>query len=85
MPRKKKPVKDPIEAAWEQAFPEEQVESNEEAELRQIAYEYARRQIEALKLYEPMPEQNRFHHSRCPMRVVRGSNRSGKRSAPTLK
>lgn len=47
-------------------------------QLQALLVEKARRKIEALRLYEPLPIQQQFHASRAPERIVRGSNRSGK-------
>jgi hypothetical protein len=47
-------------------------------QVRRILVEKAKRQIESLRLYEPLPEQHRFHSSRAPERILRGSNRGGK-------
>lgn len=46
--------------------------------LRRLVAEKASREIEALRLYEPLPTQARFHMSRSRTRLVRGSNRAGK-------
>lgn len=46
--------------------------------LRQIVVEVAKRRCEALKLYEPMELQEKFHASTKPERLLRGSNRGGK-------
>lgn len=46
--------------------------------LRELLAERARRRMEAMRLYEPLPEQARFHQSKTRVRVVRGSNRGGK-------
>lgn len=46
--------------------------------LLAIKREQARRQCEALRLYRPMPLQERFHQSRAAERILRGSNRAGK-------
>jgi hypothetical protein len=48
------------------------------SELRRVLAERARRKMEALNLYEPLPEQERFHASKCRQRLARGGNRSGK-------
>lgn len=47
-------------------------------QLSQIIGELARRQIEALKLYEPLPSQADFHKSKAAERLMIGSNRGGK-------
>lgn len=47
-------------------------------EIRKFAAELARRKIEGLKLYEPLPTQNAFHESQAQMALLRGSNRGGK-------
>lgn len=43
-----------------------------------LVAQQATRKIEALRIYEPLPEQERFHRSRATERVIRGGNRSGK-------
>lgn len=40
--------------------------------------ELAAREVEALRIYRPMPGQEAFHRSLAPERVLRGSNRAGK-------
>ncbi len=45
---------------------------------RSLIAEAQRRSIEALKLYEPLPSQLKFHLSMSRQRISRGSNRSGK-------
>jgi hypothetical protein len=52
--------------------------------IRRLLVEKARRKIEALRLYEPMPEQLRFHLCTTRQRIVRGSNRSGKTLAAAV-
>jgi len=47
-------------------------------EMRSVLMERARRQVEALKLYEPLSVQAAFHQSKALERIVRGSNQSGK-------
>ena len=47
-------------------------------EMRALLVERARRRLEALKLYQPMPVQWAFHKSTAKERILRGSNRSGK-------
>lgn len=46
--------------------------------FRELAKEKLLRLIEPTKLYEPMPEQERFHRSKAKQRILRGSNRAGK-------
>ena len=50
----------------------------ERDELRDIVVELASREEESLALYEPMEEQDRFHRSLAPERIIRGGNRGGK-------
>jgi hypothetical protein len=47
-------------------------------EARRLLAERARRRLEALRLYEPLPAQEEFHRSPAPERLLRGSNRGGK-------
>jgi len=47
-------------------------------DIRAVFEELAERQLEALNLYEPLPEALRFHQCAAPERIVRGSNRAGK-------
>lgn len=54
------------------------ITSLEADQVRRLLAETARRQIEALRLYQPLPEQNKFHASMAPERILRGSNRGGK-------
>ena len=56
----------------------DEVSQVEIAELLEFVAEKARRQIEAINLYEPLPIQKDFHDCMCPIRLIRGSNRSGK-------
>lgn len=46
--------------------------------LRALARELARRRVEALTLYEPLPVAEQFHKDTKPEVLVYGSNRSGK-------
>lgn len=52
--------------------------------LRKAVLERARRQVEALKLYEPLNAQLQFHMSNARIRLARGSNRSGKTLAAAV-
>lgn len=45
---------------------------------RRLLAEAARRQIEALRLYEPLEGQDVFHRSRARRRLLRAGNRAGK-------
>jgi hypothetical protein len=45
---------------------------------RRLLEEIARRRAEALRLYAPLDEQQRFHDSTARIRVFRGGNRAGK-------
>ena len=59
-------------------LPPDYVSDQLAAEFRAVAMELAKREIEGLRLYEPMPMQNKFHASRTRMRLSLGSNRGGK-------
>ena len=52
--------------------------------LLRVVDEISSRQMEALKLYEPLPMQDAFHRSRAPERVITGSNRSTKTTAAAV-
>ena len=47
-------------------------------QLGRVLAEIARRSIESLNLYEPLPEQDAFHKCRSLERLLVGSNRGGK-------
>ena len=47
-------------------------------QYRQLLAEAARRKAEALRLYEPFPEQDDFHKSTARRRLLRAGNRAGK-------
>lgn len=49
--------------------------------LRRTLIRIALRKIEGLKLYRPMPFQEKFHASMAHERIVRGANRPGKTTA----
>lgn len=51
---------------------------SEAAEFKRLLQELAARQIEGLKLYEPLPIINQFHACTKDERLLRGSNRAGK-------
>lgn len=46
--------------------------------LRRIAHEITFRRMQPLRLYEPLPHQKEFHDCNARVRLLRGSNRSGK-------
>lgn len=46
--------------------------------VQSLAAELAKRKLEALNFYEPLPVQAEFHKSPTVYRLLRGSNRSGK-------
>lgn len=46
--------------------------------LRKLAIARANRDIEALRLYRTFPTLEEFHKARCPERVIRAANRTGK-------
>ena len=48
------------------------------SQLRDLQAEIANRQIEALRMYEPMAKQEEFHKCMASERIVIGGNRSGK-------
>lgn len=50
----------------------------ERQQLREVLAEFAQREMEALHLFEPMPEQERFFSSNADERVALGGNRGGK-------
>lgn len=58
--------------------PPPEITTAEADALRRLLAERARRSVEALRLYEPLPVQDAFHRSPAPERILRGSNRGGK-------
>lgn len=56
----------------------------EQERLRSLIGEVVRRRAEALRLYEPLAEQDRFHRSAYQERLVLGSNRGGKTLAAAV-
>lgn len=50
----------------------------ESRRLKKLAAEKWLRENESLRLYEPLREADKFHASRRPTRLLRGSNRAGK-------
>jgi hypothetical protein len=51
---------------------------SEREQLQEILAEFAEREMEALSLFEPMPEQERFFASGADERIAIGGNRGGK-------
>lgn len=90
--RREKELKTTVQSVHEKTVPastasitsnylvEEQVlvTEKERVRLKKLLAENARRRMEALKLYEPIPIQESFHKSKSRHRLVRGGNRSGK-------
>lgn len=66
------------EREWERLLGSDYVVAHDAERLRRLASELARRRLEGLRLYEPLPEQERFHKSAARIRILRGSNRGGK-------
>jgi hypothetical protein len=58
--------------------PYDQLTDHQAIRLRGILLEQARRKLESIRLYEPLPTQLSFHASQSRIRLLRGSNRSGK-------
>ena len=56
----------------------QQLSTLDRMELIGLLKELSERNRAALRLYEPWSEQQAFHESRAPLRMVRGSNRAGK-------
>lgn len=50
----------------------------ERSVLRRLAVTMARRRLESVSLYDPLPAAKNFHSSKAPERLLRGSNRAGK-------
>lgn len=48
------------------------------SDLQALLTEKAKRRIEALKLYRPLPLQQQFHNCKAKEKLARGANRSGK-------
>ncbi len=58
--------------------------SDQAADLKALLIEKLKRRIDGLRLYRPMPLQERFHTSHCREKLIRGSNRSGKTTAAAV-
>lgn len=56
----------------------DEITASEALEYRRLIEEKARRKVEALNLYTPLPIQHQFHQCRARARLLRGSNRAGK-------
>jgi Terminase large subunit, T4likevirus-type, N-terminal len=65
-------------AEWNRLFGPGYVSDVDADRLHRIVSELSQRKIEGLRLYEALPEQDRFHKSKSRVRLARGSNRSGK-------
>ena len=64
--------------------PPDEISEFQRERLQNLLREQARRQIEALTLYDPLPFQKAFHECRAPERILRGSNRAGKTLAAAV-
>lgn len=58
--------------------------ADQAADLKALLIEKLQRRIDGLKLYRPMPLQQKFHESHCREKLIRGSNRSGKTTAAAV-
>lgn len=79
-PSRKPPVADPrVYLSGQTPVPEpDPVTATELRRFEELLYENARRKVEASRLYEPLPLQEEFLGSQAQIRLLRGSNRSGK-------
>lgn len=64
--------------------PKPALPSDQAADLKALLIEKLKRRIDGLRLYRPMPLQERFHSSHCREKLIRGSNRSGKTTAAAV-
>jgi len=83
---KPQPIPDPVRAdhardrteAPREAIDPTRLTSRESSEFRAVLAEIASRRSEALRLFKPMPEQERFFASDAGERIALGGNRGGK-------
>lgn len=75
-------------SGWETHVPEDRdpmdladLSKVERAQLLEVLAEFAEREMEALAIFEPMPEQERFFASAADERLGIGGNRGGKTTA----
>lgn len=57
------------------------IHASRQQRMVSLASEMARRKMEALRIYRPMPTQMPFYESEAMIRIVRGGNRGGKSQA----
>lgn len=62
----------------EASFPKEYLNAITGQRIKELTVEFAKRKMEALKLYSSLPIQEAFHQSLARVRLARGSNRAGK-------
>jgi hypothetical protein len=78
-------VKQPeVSLDYDEHFSKEYISAYTLHQIRKLTEVLAARNLEALNLYEPLPEQKRFHKCMSPYRLVRGSNRAGKTIAAAV-
>lgn len=56
----------------------------ERLEIQRLSAELAKRKMDALSLYEPLPPQEDFHKCTARERILRGGNRSGKTTSAAV-
>ena len=64
--------------------PTEPVSLFKTIQARNLVTELAKRKLESLRLYEPLPLAEQFHESKAYERILLGSNRSGKTLAAAV-
>lgn len=79
-----KPDKNYVELDVSQVFSKQYVAASKLARIGQLTSELAKRRLETLRLYEPLPVQQMFHACNATYRLLRGSNRSGKTLAAAV-
>lgn len=73
------PPEEDLRAEYRKVFEQRLAESQgADTRARKLVGELVRRESEALNLYRPLPQQERFHACKAPERLLRGSNRAGK-------
>lgn len=62
----------------DKTFHDQYVAASKLARIHNLTNELAKRRIESISIYEPLPVQAEFHKCRSAYRLLRGSNRAGK-------